>query len=124
MYDVKNDIKNKLLIIESNLDRCSISVSESDLVNVHELLSSDDIDLLIQCSNEMDDIVNGISINIDNELKGLKVLGVVTDYDKRIDILNKIVSISNCIIYDNYNKNYFMGLIKEIYNNINGDDLC
>ena len=71
----------------------------------------------------MDDIVNGIIISIDNELKELLNKSNTSDINVRMDILSKIMSISNRIQKD-INKSYFMGMIKKIYNNIDGDKLC
>lgn len=117
--------KNNLLFIKDNLDRCSIKVSDEDIDKVNKVLEGDDMDLLYQCSDEMDDIINGIIISIDNELKGLiRDSEKVTDLNARRNILNQIMNISNCIEYEDNNKGYFMGLIKEIYNNIDGDSLC
>lgn len=120
--ELKSIIKNDLLFILDNRDKCVISVSDNDINNVYSLLESDDYDTLLQCHNEMDDIVNGIVINIDNRLKKLfeESLG---DCD-RMNILNEIISISNSIRYNSDNKPYFMGMIKKIYDNIAGDKLC
>ena len=70
----------------------------------------------------MDDIINGIVISIDNELKELLKKSNTDDINIRMDILSKIISISENISGDN--KAYFMGIIKKIYNNIDGDKLC
>ena len=119
--ELKNIIKNDLLFILDNRDKCVISVSDEDINNVYSLLESDDYDTFILCHNEMDDIVNGIVINIDNRLKELLNLSL-GDCD-RVDILNEIISISNSIRYNSDNKGYFMSVIKKIYDNINGDEL-
>ena len=120
--ELKVLIKNDLLFILDNRDRCVIEVSDSDINNVYSLLESDDYDTLLDCHNEMDDIVNGIVINIDNRLKAL--LDLSLGECDRMDILNEIISISNSIRYNNDNKSYFMGIIKKIYDNIEGDKLC
>ena len=124
ILDLKNSIKNDLLFILDNRERCVIEVSDVDINNVYSLLESDDYDTLLQCRNEMDDIVNGIVINIDNELKRLLDSSNNCDMDSRMDILNRIISISNSIRYNSDNKGYFMGMIKRIYDNIEGDKLC
>lgn len=124
LYDLKNRIKNNLLIINDNLDRCVIKVSGEDIEKVNNLLETDDLEMLKQCSNEMDDIINGIIINIDSELK--KILEESTkenDLVSRKEILDKIISITDSIKYETENKSYFMGIIKKIYININGEDL-
>lgn len=124
LYDLKNRIKNNLLIINDNRDRCVIKVSDEDIEKVNSLLETDDIEMLKQCSYEMDDIINGIIISVDNELK--KLLEESTkekDLVSRKEILNKIISITDSIKYETENKSYFMGIIKEIYINIDGDDL-
>jgi len=124
LYDLKNRIKNNLLIINDNIDRCVIKVSNDDIENVNNLLETDDLEMLKQCSNEMDDIINGIIIGIDNELK--KLLEESTkenDLVSRKEILDKIISITDSIKYETENKSYFMGIIKKIYININGEDL-
>ena len=36
---------------------------------------------------------------------------------------DKIIYIANSIKYEEENKSYFMGLIKQIYSNIDGDEL-
>ena len=120
--ELKDLIKNDLLFILDNRSRCVIEVSDSDINNVYSLLESDDYDTLIECHNEMDDIVNGIVINIDNRLKEL--LNLSLGECDRMSILNEIISISNSIRYNSDNKSYFMGLIKKIYDNIEGDSLC
>ena len=120
--ELKVLIKNDLLFILDNRDRCVIEVSDTDINNVYSLLESDDYDTLLECHNEMDDIVNGIVINIDNRLKAL--LDLSLGECDRMDILNEIISISNSIRYNNDNKSYFMGMIKKIYDNIEGDKLC
>lgn len=120
--ELKSLVKNDLLFILDNRDRCVIEVSDSDINNVYSLLESDDYDTLLDCHNEMDDIVNGIVINIDNRLKAL--LDLSLGECDRMDILNEIISISNSIRYNNDNKSYFMGIIKKIYDNIEGDKLC
>lgn len=124
LYDVKNRIKNNLLIINDNRNRCVIKVSDEDIENVNKLLESDDLEMLVQCSNEMDDIINGIIINIDNELRKLLQESVMdNDIIYRKEILDKIISITDSIKYEGENKSYFMGVIKKIYINIDGDDL-
>ena len=118
---MKNIIKNDLLFILDNRERCVIEVSDDDISNVYSLLEGDDYDTLLECHNEMDDIVNGIVINIDNRLKALydESLGECN----REEVLTEIISISNNIRYNNDNKAYFIGMIKKIYDNINGDEL-
>lgn len=123
LEDLKNIVRNNLLIINDNRNRASIKVTDQDINNVYDLLESDDIDSLKQCSYEMDDIINGIIISIDNELKELLGKSSSTDLILRREILSKIISITNSIRYDYDNKTYFMGLIKQIYNNIDGDNL-
>lgn len=120
--ELKSIIKNDLLFILDNRDKCVISVSDNDINNVYSLLESDDYDTLLECHNEMDDIVNGIVINIDNRLK--KLLDESLGDCDRMNILNEIISISNSIRYNSDNKPYFMGMIKKIYDNIDGDKLC
>ena len=119
--ELKSLIKNDLMFILDNRDKCVICVSDADINNVYSLLESDDYDMLLQCHNEMDDIVNGIVINIDNRLK--KLLDLSLGECERIDILNEIISISNSIRYNYDNKDYFMSIIKKIYDNIEGDKL-
>ena len=121
IFDLKRIIKNDLLFILDNRDKCVIEVSDTDIDNVNNLLNSDDYDTLLDCHNEMDDIVNGIVINIDNKLK--KLLDLSLGECDRVDILNEIISISNSIRYNSDNKVYFMGMIKKIYENIRGDEL-
>ncbi|MGM9849598.1 MAG: hypothetical protein ACI31V_01715 [Bacilli bacterium] len=119
--ELKSIIKNDLLFILDNREKCIIEVSDTDINNVYSLLESDDYDILLECHNEMDDIVNGIVINIDSRLKELLDLSLgVCD---RMNILNEIISISNSIRYNSDNKAYFMGMIKKIYDNIEGDEL-
>ena len=120
--ELKSLVKNDLLFILDNREKSVISVNDNDINNVYSLLEGDDYDTLLQCHNEMDDIVNGIVINIDNRLKALFDLSL-GECD-RADILNEIISISNSIRYNNDNKSYFMGMIKKIYDNIDGDKLC
>lgn len=120
--ELKSIIKNDLLFILDNRSRCVIEVSDNDINNVYSLLDGDDYETLLQCHNEMDDIVNGIVINIDNRLKQL--LDLSLDDCNRMDILNEIISISNSIRYNSDNNIYFMGMIKKIYNNIDGDEFC
>ena len=120
--ELKSIIKNDLLFILDNREKCVISVNDDDINNVYSLLEGDDYGTLLECHNEMDDIVNGIVINIDNRLKELLNLSL-GDCD-RMNILNEIISISNSIRYNNDNKSYFMGMIKKIYDNIDGDSLC
>lgn len=120
--ELKSIIKNDLLFILDNRNRCVIEVSDTDINNVYSLLESDDYDILLECHNEMDDIVNGIIINIDNRLK--KLLDESLGDCDRMSILNEIISISNSIRYNSDNKAYFMGMIKKIYDNIDGDELC
>jgi hypothetical protein len=119
--ELKNLIKNDLLFILDNRDRCVIEVSDIDINNVYSLLESDDYNTLLECHDEMDDIVNGIVINIDNRLKEL--LNLSLNECDRESILNEIISISNSIRYNNDNKGYFMSVIKKIYDNIEGDKL-
>lgn len=122
--EVKNKIRNNLLIINDNIERCVIKVSNKDIENVKNLLETDDFDNLIQCSYEMDDIINGIMINIDNELKLiLEESTKVNDLISRRKILDKVISITNSIKYETLNKSYFMKIIKNIYINIDGDNL-
>ena len=120
--ELKNSIKNDLMFILDNRSLCVIEVSDLDINNVYSLLEADDYDILMECHNEMDDIVNGIVINIDNRLKSLfnESLGECN----REEILNEIISISNSIRYNIDNKGYFMNVIKKIYDNIDGDNLC
>ena len=120
--ELKSIIKNDLLFILDNRERTVISVSDNDINNVYSLLLGNDYDTLLQCHNEMDDIVNGIVINIDNRLKEL--LNLSLEECNRMDILNEIISISNSIRYNSDNKGYFMSVIKKIYDNIDGDSLC
>ena len=120
--ELKSIIKNDLLFILDNREKSVISVNDNDINNVYSLLESDDYDTLLQCHNEMDDIVNGIVINIDNRLK--KLLDESLGDCNRMNILNEIISISNSIRYNSDNKGYFMGMIKKIYDNIDGDELC
>ena len=119
--ELKSIIKNDLMFILDNREKCVIEVSENDINNVYSLLDSDDYNTLLECHNEMDDIVNGIVINIDNRLK--KLLDLSLEDCNRMDILNEIISISNSIRYNSDNKSYFMGMIKKIYDNIDGDKL-
>ena len=119
--ELKSIIKNDLLFILDNRERTVISVSDNDINNVYSLLLGNDYDTLLQCHNEMDDIVNGIVINIDNRLK--KLLDESLGDCDRMNILNEIISISNSIRYNSDNKSYFMGMIKKIYDNIDGDKL-
>lgn len=119
--ELKSIIKNDLLFILDNREKSVISVSDEDINNVYSLLEGDDYGTLLECHNEMDDIVNGIVINIDNRLKELLNLSL-GDCD-RMNILNEIISISNSIRYNSDNKSYFMGMIKKIYDNIGGDEL-
>ena len=120
--ELKSIIKNDLLFILDNREKCIIEVSDNDINNVYSLLEGDDYDILLECHNEMDDIVNGIIINIDNRLK--KLLDESLGDCDRMSILNEIISISNSIRYNSDNKAYFMGMIKKIYDNIDGDELC
>ena len=120
--ELKSIIKNDLLFILDNREKSVISVNDDDINNVYLLLEGDDYDTLLQCHNEMDDIVNGIVINIDNRLK--KLLDESLGDCNRMNILNEIISISNSIRYNSDNKAYFMGMIKKIYDNIRGDELC
>lgn len=119
--ELKSIIKNDLMFILDNMEKCVIEVSENDINNVYSLLDSDDYNTLLECHNEMDDIVNGIVINIDNRLK--KLLDLSLEDCNRMDILNEIISISNSIRYNSDNKSYFMGIVKKIYDNIEGDSL-
>ena len=120
--ELKSIIKNDLLFILDNREKCVISVSDDDINNVYSLLEGADYDSLLQCHNEMDDIVNGIVINIDNRLK--KLFDLSFGECDRVNILNEIISISNSIRYNSDNKAYFMGMIRKIYDNIRGDELC
>lgn len=120
--ELKSIIKNDLMFILDNREKCVIEVSENDINNVYSLLDSDDYNTLLECHNEMDDIVNGIVINIDNRLK--KLLDLSLEDCNRMDILNEIISISNSIRYNSDNKSYFMSIVKKIYDNIEGDKLC
>lgn len=120
--ELKSLVKNDLLFILDNREKSVISVNDDDINNVYSLLESDDYDTLLECHNEMDDIVNGIVINIDNRLKEL--LNLSLGNCNRMNILNEIISISNSIRYNSDNKPYFMGMIKKIYDNIDGDKLC
>ena len=120
--ELKSIIKNDLLFILDNREKSVISVNDDDINNVYSLLEGDDYDTLLQCHNEMDDIVNGIVINIDNKLK--KLLDESLGDCNRMNILNEIISISNSIRYNSDNKSYFMSMIKKIYDNIDGDKLC
>ena len=120
--ELKSVVKNDLLFILDNRERCVIEVSDTDINNVYKLLDGDDYSTLLDCHNEMDDIVNGIVINIDNRLKELVNLSS-GDCDRE-GILNEIISISNSIRYNTDNKGYFMSVIKKIYENIEGDKLC
>jgi hypothetical protein len=119
--ELKSIVKNDLLFILDNREKCVIEVSDNDINSVYKLLDGDDYETLLQCHNEMDDIVNGIVINIDNRLKQL--LDLSLGDCNRMDILNEIISISNSIRYNSDNNVYFMGMIKKIYNNIDGDSL-
>ena len=119
--ELKGLIKNDLMFILDNREKCVIEVSDTDINNVYSLLEGDDYDTLLDCHNEMDDIVNGIVINIDNRLKEL--VNLSSGSCNREDILNEIISISNSIRYNTDNKGYFMSVIKKIYENIDGDSL-
>lgn len=119
--ELKSVIKNDLMFILDNRSLCTIEVSDTDINKVYALLEGDDYETLLDCHNEMDDIVNGIVINIDNRLKELVNLSL--DECDRESILNEIISISNSIRYNTDNKGYFMSVIKKIYDNINGDEL-
>lgn len=120
--ELKSLVKNDLLFILDNREKSVISVNDDDINNVYSLLEGDDYDTLLECHNEMDDIVNGIVINIDNRLK--KLLDESLGDCNRMNILNEIISISNSIRYNSDNKSYFMSMIKKIYDNIDGDKLC
>lgn len=120
---VKDHISSDLDFIISNRDRSNIKVTDEDINKVKSVLDTDDYDSIVACKNEMDDIINGIVISIDNELKELLNKSNTSDINVRMDILSKIMSISNRIQKD-INKSYFMGMIKKIYNNIDGDKLC
>lgn len=120
--ELKSLVKNDLLFILDNREKSVISVNDNDINNVYSLLEGDDYDTLLECHNEMDDIVNGIVINIDNKLK--KLLDESLGDCNRMNILNEIISISNSIRYNSDNKSYFMSMIKKIYDNIDGDKLC
>ena len=119
--ELKGLIKNDLMFILDNREKCVIEVSDTDINNVYSLLEGDDYYRLLDCHNEMDDIVNGIVINIDNRLKELVNLSL--GEGNRESILNEIISISNSIRYNDDNKGYFMSVIKKIYENIDGDSL-
>lgn len=124
LFELKKRIENNLLIINDNIDKCVIKVSNEDIENVNNLLKTNDFEMLKQCSNEMDDIINGIIINIDNELKKLLQESIKeNDLFCRKEILNRIIYITNSIRYEEENKPYFMKIIKQIYVNINGDEL-
>ena len=120
--ELKSVVKNDLMFILDNRSLCVIEVSNTDINNVYSLLEGDDYDTLLDCHNEMDDIVNGIVINIDNRLKEL--VNLSSGSCDRVSILNEIISISNSIRYNADNKGYFMSVIKKIYDNIDGDSLC
>lgn len=120
---IKDHINSDLDFIISNRDRSNIKVTDRDINKVRFVLDIDDYDSIVACYNEMDDIINGIIIGIDNELKELLDRSNTDDINIRMDILSRIISISNSIQGD-INKNYFMSVIKKIYNNINGDKLC
>ena len=122
ILELKDIIKNDLMFILDNRELCVIEVSDEDINNVYSLLEGNDYDMLLQCHNEMDDIINGIVINIDNRLKELYNQSN-GDCDRE-SILNEIISVSNSIRYNSDNKGYFMGMIKKIYDNIDGDELC
>ena len=122
ILELKSLIKNDLMFILDNRGLCVIEVSDDDINNVYSLLDSDDYDMLLECHNEMDDIVNGIVINIDNRLKELYNESL-KDCDRE-SILSEIISISDSIRYNSDNKGYFMSVIKKIYDNIDGDSLC
>lgn len=119
---IKDHISSDLDFIISNRDRSNIKVTDQDIEKVKLVLDTDDYDSIVLCKNEMDDIINGIIISIDNELRDLLKKSNTFDIDVRMDILNRIISISQNINGDN-NK-YFMSIIKKIYNNIDGDKLC
>lgn len=119
---IKDHITSDLDFIVSNRDRSNIKVTDEDINKVKSVLDSDDYDSIVACKNEMDDIINGIVISIDNELKDLLNKSNTDDINIRMDILSRIISISEKISGDN--KAYFMGIIKKIYNNIDGDKLC
>ena len=120
---IRDHIRENISFICDNRSYSKIDVTDSDIDNVMNVLDTDDYDSIVACYNEMDDIINGIIINIDNELKDLLNKSNTYDINVRMDILSKIMSISNRIQGD-INKNYFMGMIKKIYNNIDGDKLC
>lgn len=119
---IKDHISSDLDFIVSNRDRSNIKVTDEDINKVKSVLDIDDYDSIVACKNEMDDIINGIVISIDNELKELLKKSNTDDINIRMDILSRIISISENISGDN--KAYFMGIIKQIYNNIDGDKLC
>ena len=119
---IKDHISSDLDFIVSNRDRSNIKVTDEDINKVKSVLDTDDYDSIVACKNEMDDIINGIVISIDNELKDLLNKSNTDDINIRMDILSRIISISEKISGDN--KAYFMGIIKQIYNNIDGDKLC
>lgn len=120
---IKDHIRTNLSFICDNREYSKIDVTDSDIDNVMSVIDTEDYDSIVACYNEMDDIINGIVIGIDNELKELLDKSNTDDINIRMDILSKIMSISNRIQGD-INKNYFMGMIKKIYNNIDGDKLC
>lgn len=119
---IKDHISSDLDFIVSNRYRSNIKVTDEDINKVKSVLDTDDYDSIVACKNEMDDIINGIVISIDNELKDLLKKSNTDDINIRMDILSRIISISENISGDN--KAYFMGIIKQIYNNIDGDKLC
>lgn len=119
---IKNHINNDLDFVISNRDRSNIKVTDDDISKVKFVFDVYDYDSIVLCKSEMDDIINGIVISIDNELKELLKKSNTDDINIRMDILSRIISISQNISGDN--KAYFMGIIKQIYNNIDGDKLC
>lgn len=119
---IKDHISSDLDFIISNRDRSNIKVTDEDINKVKSVLDTDDYDSIVLCKNEMDDIVNGIVISINNELKELLKKSSTDDINIRMDILSRIISISENISGEN--KAYFMSVIKQIYNNIDGDKLC
>ena len=119
---IKDHISSDLDFIVSNRDRSNIKVTDEGQCGCGNIGCLDDYESIVSCYNEMDDIINGIVISIDNELKDLLNKSNIDDINIRMDILSRIISISENISGDN--KAYFMGIIKKIYNNIDGDKLC
>ncbi|MBP3920650.1 MAG: hypothetical protein J6D28_03695 [Bacilli bacterium] len=120
--DFKKKIQGDLDIIVNNMDFLKMEVTKSDFDKVMDVLLDNNIWSLKCCSYEMDDIINGIIISIDEELKRLDNLKM-DDINIRRDILNRLVDINNRLIYFPENKDYFLGKIKNIYKSIDGDCL-